>query len=99
MATPVEVWAPPFEWLEELTIENTQSFFNDRVWCKLCETTITFGPDARERHVRAHRRERKEWRKKRDALRRRDAAARLRESARLKREAARATSPAEAKTR
>lgn len=92
MPTPVDVWAPPFEWMAELTVESTFVYaFDLRTehpwWCKLCEAR--FPTTERARHVAHHRRERKSWRDKRAARVKREAADRLRELHRLKKENAR----------
>lgn len=65
VATPVDVWAPAFYWLEprEMKVEAFFALFNRRGvgrWCKACETDV---PHAElDAHVDEHRRELSEWR-------------------------------------
>lgn len=72
--TPVEVWGPPFRWLGELTISNTQEGFRSGVRCKLCENLVT---GDRKAHVKQHARERAAWQKRRASDVRREAKQRI----------------------
>lgn len=79
--TPVEVWAPAFEWLGDLTVDNVcpppASWDHDqRAYCRLCERRVPVSE--REAHVREHRRERASWRKSRTRTHERAARTRLR---------------------
>lgn len=58
--TPPSVWAPPFEWLKQLTTENTQTQAKEGCWCRLCEGYVL--PQKRDVHLKIHVEQRRTFR-------------------------------------
>ena len=76
MATPVEVWAPAFRWLPELTVDAVIARFVDDAWCRLCEQLLPYDGKLDE-HVQAHVREWREWEGRQRRARERENRSRL----------------------